>query len=55
MVMPGDNTSIDLESVSENGIPIEIGARFTIRESGNTIGTGIVTQIKEKAKLAISG
>ena len=55
MVMPGDNISCDLRAMSNSGIPIEPGQRFTIRESGKTIGTGIVTAIKEESKLATSG
>jgi len=55
MVMPGDNITCDMRAMSESGIPIEPGQRFTIRESGKTIGTGIVTEIKEEAKLVSSG
>jgi len=45
MVMPGDNTSIDVEL----GTPVamEVGQRFAIREGGHTIGAGAVTQIIE--------
>ena len=50
--MPGDNAIIDLKSVSPSGIPLEVGQRFTIRESGKTIGTGLVTLINETADLA---
>ena len=51
MIMPGDNATIDLKSVTTSGIPMEVGQRFTIRESGKTIGTGLVTAITEKADL----
>jgi elongation factor Tu len=45
MIMPGDNTSIDVEL----GTPVamEVGQRFAIREGGHTIGAGAVTQIIE--------
>ena len=55
MVMPGDNVTCDMRAMSESGIPIEPGQRFTIRESGKTIGTGIVTTIQEESKLVSSG
>ena len=55
MVMPGDNITCDMRSMSDTGIPLEPGQRFTIRESGKTIGTGIVTTIQEEVKLVSSG
>ena len=53
--MPGDNVTCDMRAMSESGMPIEPGQRFTIRESGKTIGTGIVTAIQEESKLVASG
>lgn len=43
MVMPGDNTTVDVELITK--IPIEIGLRFNMREGGRTVGTGIVTKV----------
>jgi elongation factor Tu len=43
MVMPGDNTTIDIELITP--VPIEAGLRFNIREGGRTVGTGIVTKV----------
>ncbi|KAJ7783867.1 elongation factor Tu [Mycena maculata] len=45
MVMPGDN----VELVCELGFDLgcEVGTRFTLREGGRTIGTGIITKILE--------
>jgi len=43
MVMPGDNTTLDVEIVSP--IAIEPGLRFNMREGGKTVGTGVVTKI----------
>lgn len=43
MVMPGDNTTLDVELITP--VPIETGLRFTMREGGRTVGTGIVTKI----------
>ncbi|KAN0066136.1 translation elongation factor Tu [Thecaphora frezii] len=45
MVMPGDNVELDGELVHD--IALEVGSRFTLREGGKTVGTGIVTQIHE--------
>ncbi len=45
MVMPGDNTTMDVELITP--VPIESGLRFTMREGGRTVGTGIVTKITE--------
>lgn len=42
-VMPGDNIELEGELVHE--IALEQGSRFTLREGGKTVGTGIVTQI----------
>ena len=43
MVMPGDNLEITAQLV--NDIAMEEGLRFTMREGGKTIGTGIITKI----------
>ncbi len=45
MVMPGDNTNIDVELISP--IACEEGLRFAIREGGRTVGAGVVTSITE--------
>lgn len=42
-VMPGDNIELVGELVHE--IALEQGSRFTLREGGKTVGTGIVTQL----------
>lgn len=44
MVMPGDNVELNGELVHE--IALEVGSRFTLREGGRTVGTGIVTKIQ---------
>ncbi|SCZ87694.1 BZ3500_MvSof-1268-A1-R1_Chr2-2g05160 [Microbotryum saponariae] len=43
MVMPGDNVEVVGELVHE--IALEVGSRFTLREGGKTVGTGIVTAL----------
>jgi elongation factor Tu len=45
MVMPGDNVRVGVELIS----PIAMTAqqRFSIREGGRTVGSGVVTQIKK--------
>jgi elongation factor Tu len=43
MVMPGDNTSMNVELI--NPIAMEEGLRFAIREGGRTVGAGRVTKI----------
>ncbi|PWN47897.1 translation elongation factor Tu [Violaceomyces palustris] len=43
MVMPGDNVELIGELVHD--IALEEGSRFTLREGGKTVGTGIVTKI----------
>jgi elongation factor Tu len=45
MVMPGDNTSIEVELISP--IAMEKGLRFAIREGGRTVGAGTVSEIIE--------
>ena len=43
MVMPGDNVTIDVELI--HPIAIEEGTRFSIREGGRTVGSGVVSEI----------
>ena len=44
MVMPGDNIEMDVNLISP--IAIEEGTRFSIREGGRTVGSGVVTGLK---------
>ena len=44
MVMPGDNVAMDVELI--HPIAIEDGTRFSIREGGRTVGSGVVTAIQ---------
>src|SRR5699024_5124479 len=41
MVMPGDNVEMTVELMSP--LAIEDGTRFSIREGGRTVGSGVVT------------
>lgn len=43
MVMPGDNVTMEVELI--HPIAIEDGTRFSIREGGRTVGSGVVTEI----------
>ena len=43
MVMPGDNSRFTIELITP--IAIEEGLRFSIREGGRTVGSGVVTKI----------
>lgn len=43
MVMPGDNVEMVCDLVHDT--PMELGARFSLREGGKTIGTGLVSEI----------
>ncbi|KAG5731097.1 hypothetical protein E4T56_gene15002, partial [Termitomyces sp. T112] len=43
MVMPGDN--VDLVCDLFFDVAAEVGGRFTLREGGRTIGTGVITKI----------
>ncbi len=45
MVMPGDNTELDIELITP--IAMEERLRFAIREGGRTVGSGVVTKIVE--------
>lgn len=41
--MPGDNVAMDVELI--HPIAIEEGTRFSIREGGRTVGSGVVSEI----------
>jgi elongation factor Tu len=43
MVMPGDNTSMEVELLTPVAMDKEL--RFAIREGGRTVGSGVVTEI----------
>ena len=43
MVMPGDNAKFTIELITP--IAIEEGLRFSIREGGRTVGSGVVTKV----------
>jgi elongation factor Tu len=43
MVMPGDNVKVTVELIAP--IAMEDGLRFSIREGGRTVGSGVVTKI----------
>lgn len=45
MVMPGDNVDMDVELIAP--IAIEKGTKFSIREGGRTVGSGVVTEISK--------
>ncbi|MBO2536404.1 elongation factor Tu [Rummeliibacillus suwonensis] len=45
MVMPGDNTKMNIELI--HPIAIEEGTRFSIREGGRTVGSGVVSAIEK--------
>ncbi len=45
MCMPGDNVEMKVELIAP--IAIEEGLRFSIREGGHTVGSGVVTKIIE--------
>jgi elongation factor Tu len=45
MVMPGDNTEMEVELIQP--IAMDEGLRFAIREGGRTVGAGRVTKITE--------
>ncbi|WOC31186.1 MULTISPECIES: elongation factor Tu [Caproicibacterium] len=45
MCMPGDNVEMDVELIAP--IAIEEGLRFSIREGGHTVGSGVVSKINE--------
>jgi elongation factor Tu len=43
MIMPGDNTSIEVELITP--IAMEKELRFAIREGGRTVGSGVVSEV----------
>ena len=43
--MPGDNVEIAVELITP--IAIEEGLRFAIREGGRTVGSGVVTAVRD--------
>ena len=45
MCMPGDNVQMDVELITP--IAIEEGLRFAIREGGRTVGSGVVTAVRD--------
>ncbi|KAI8821414.1 P-loop containing nucleoside triphosphate hydrolase protein [Fimicolochytrium jonesii] len=45
MIMPGDNVELLVEL--SYSVAIDEGLRFTVREGGKTVGTGVVTKILE--------
>ena len=45
MVMPGDNVEMTVELIAP--IAIEEGTRFSIREGGRTVGSGVVSTIEK--------
>ena len=45
MVMPGDNTNLEIELITE--VAMEKGLRFAIREGSRTVGAGTVTDVIE--------
>ena len=44
MVMPGDNTNMDIELIQP--IAMDQGLRFAVREGGRTVGAGVVHEIE---------
>ena len=45
MVMPGDNVEMTVELIAP--IAIENGTKFSIREGGRTVGSGVVSEVVE--------
>lgn len=45
MVMPGDNIAMDVTLIAP--IAVEDGTRFSIREGGRTVGSGVVSSISK--------
>ncbi len=43
MVMPGDDTALTM--TLGHSLPLEVNQRFTLREGGITVGTGVITEI----------
>jgi elongation factor Tu len=49
MVMPGDHVEMVCDLVHD--VAAEVGSRFTLREGGKTVGTGIITKILTLAEV----
>ena len=45
MVMPGDNVDMTVELIAP--VALENGTKFSIREGGRTVGSGVVTEIEK--------
>lgn len=45
--MPGDNVEMVCNLVHD--VAADVGTRFTLREGGKTVGTGIITKIVDYA------
>ncbi|KXS19879.1 translation elongation factor Tu [Gonapodya prolifera JEL478] len=45
LIMPGDNVELQIETLSP--MATEEGLRFTVREGGRTVGTGVLTKLLE--------
>ena len=45
MVMPGDNIDMTVELIAP--VALENGTKFSIREGGRTVGSGVVTEIEK--------
>lgn len=43
MAMPGDSLSIHMKL--DRPLPIELGARFALREGGRTVASGVITEV----------
>jgi elongation factor Tu len=43
MIMPGDNLELVVEMLAP--VAVDEGLRFTVREGGKTVGTGVVTKV----------
>jgi elongation factor Tu len=48
MCGPGDNVKVTVQLLPEMPIAMDEGVRFAIRESGRTIGSGVVTRVLER-------
>lgn len=45
MVMPGDNSTLNIELISP--VAMAEGLRFALREGGKTVGAGVVAKLVE--------
>ncbi|KAJ3342275.1 translation elongation factor Tu [Gonapodya sp. JEL0774] len=45
LIMPGDNVELQIETIQP--MATEEGLRFTVREGGRTVGTGVLTKLLE--------